>query len=185
MTVQAAKSHLRARISQILAQKTPADFKEAGLKAAELFSSWLSGMPQKSIKNIALFRSMKDEIDMSFMETLMVDLDATVFFPRKFKKNVQENRDFETHLGICGTAKDMNMIIVPGRAFDRWGHRLGRGGGHYDLCLSPLSTLEKGPILVGIALEEQIIDLVPSEAHDVAMHFILTPRELFKAGEHI
>lgn len=185
MTVQAAKSHLRASIAKILEQKTPADFKEAGLRAAELFSSWLSEMPEKSIQNIALFHSMKDEIDMSFIEKIVVDLGATVFFPKKYKKKILKSQDFETRLGLHSTAQDMDLIVVPGRAFDRWGRRLGRGGGHYDLCLSPLSTLETGPILVGIALEEQIVDFVPSEAHDVAMHLILTPQELFKAGEHI
>jgi 5-formyltetrahydrofolate cyclo-ligase len=62
-------------------------------------------------------------------------------------------------------------VVVPGRAFDRRGHRLGRGAGHYDRALASLP----GAVLrVGYAYALQVVDSLPAEPHDVPMHDVVT-----------
>lgn len=71
------------------------------------------------------------------------------------------------------TAYDqIDLIVVPGMAFDRQGHRLGRGKGYYDrfLCQPDLAKAYK----LGIAFEFQILEEVPTDRHDILMDEVLT-----------
>lgn len=63
------------------------------------------------------------------------------------------------------------LILVPGRAFDFNGARLGRGGGWYDRVLSRAAP---DAFFVGVGFERQIVSQVPRETHDVLMHAIVT-----------
>ncbi|MGK0168995.1 MAG: 5-formyltetrahydrofolate cyclo-ligase [Gammaproteobacteria bacterium] len=71
--------------------------------------------------------------------------------------------------------KLLNMVVVPGLAFDRTGARLGYGKGYYDGLLAQRSP---HTICVGLCFAEQVVDVVPTQAHDIAMDFIVTDREL-------
>lgn len=68
-------------------------------------------------------------------------------------------------------------ILVPGLAFDRAGHRLGRGAGFYDRFLEAfLATFpdRRAEITVmGVCREEQIVDSVPVEGHDIGVDCLL------------
>ena len=64
----------------------------------------------------------------------------------------------------------LDLILVPGVAFDLQGRRLGRGKGYYDQLLAEV----RGPIC-GVAFDEQIVAEVPLEPHDVVVDCILTP----------
>ena len=68
-------------------------------------------------------------------------------------------------------AKALDMIIVPLVAFDRTGARLGYGGGCYDRYLPMLSP---ACLIVGIAFEEQRVDHVPTDAHDLPLPNIVS-----------
>jgi 5-formyltetrahydrofolate cyclo-ligase len=70
---------------------------------------------------------------------------------------------------------DLDLVLVPGVAFGLDGHRLGRGKGYYDRLLQSFSGTK-----VGIAFEEQIVEVVPSEPNDVRMDVILTPTRSVK-----
>jgi len=70
---------------------------------------------------------------------------------------------------------DVDIIIMPGAAFDHAGNRLGYGGGYYDKLLS---RLEKPVPLVAIAYEEQIFSSLPHEAHDIQVHMIVTDKRI-------
>jgi 5-formyltetrahydrofolate cyclo-ligase len=65
---------------------------------------------------------------------------------------------------------DLDLVLVPGLAFDAQGHRLGRGKGFYDRMLQDFRGKK-----AGIAFDEQIVDAVPAEKNDVKMDFVLTP----------
>lgn len=65
----------------------------------------------------------------------------------------------------------LGMIIAPLVAFDRTGARLGYGGGCYDRYLPTLSTSCQ---IVGIAFEEQCVDHVPTDAHDLPLPNIIS-----------
>lgn len=66
----------------------------------------------------------------------------------------------------------IDAVIVPGVAFDESGKRLGYGGGYFDRLL-PL--LRPDCVRLGVAFDEQLLDHIPAEDHDVDMHIILTP----------
>lgn len=72
---------------------------------------------------------------------------------------------------------DADLVIMPGVAFDLKGNRLGYGAGYYDKLLS---TLEKEIPLVAIAYEEQIVDSLPSESHDVRVDMIVTDKRIIE-----
>ncbi len=64
-----------------------------------------------------------------------------------------------------------DIVIVPGVAFTTGGLRLGYGGGYYDRYL-PRCTQAK---LLALTYPQQIVDYIPTEAHDLTIPSILTP----------
>jgi 5-formyltetrahydrofolate cyclo-ligase len=64
----------------------------------------------------------------------------------------------------------LDLLLVPGVAFDLHGRRLGRGQGFYDQLLAEMSGMT-----CGVAFDEQIVGTVPVEPHDVHLNCILTP----------
>ena len=76
--------------------------------------------------------------------------------------------------------ESIDLIVVPGLAFDAAGGRLGRGGGHYDATLAamPLRTPR-----VGLAFEAQLVPKVPREPHDVALDAVVTEDRVLPDGE--
>lgn len=61
------------------------------------------------------------------------------------------------------------LIVMPALAVDRFGHRLGYGGGFYDRFLAK----QKAAGMVAV-FDEFIVERLPSELHDVRMNFVLT-----------
>ena len=71
-------------------------------------------------------------------------------------------------------------MFTPLAAFDRRGHRIGFGAGHYDRTLARLRA--KGPIhAVGVAYSVSEVEAAPDEPHDEPLDFILTEKELIDA----
>ena len=66
---------------------------------------------------------------------------------------------------------DFDVVLVPGRLFDRHGVRLGRGGGHYDRLLP---RLRPGAAVIGVTVEERIVPRLPTERHDRPMTHLAT-----------
>ncbi len=66
---------------------------------------------------------------------------------------------------------DIDLVLVPGVAFDAAGHRLGYGLGFYDRFLA---ALPHRPPRVGLALGVQLVAAVPTEAHDLPMDHVVT-----------
>lgn len=79
----------------------------------------------------------------------------------------------------------VDLYIVPGLAFDRRGGRMGQGAGFYDRYLARAldagqSSLKPGgpsprPILIGVTLDELIVEEVPRDEHDLLMDIVLAP----------
>ena len=69
-----------------------------------------------------------------------------------------------------------DIMLVPCAAFDRLGHRIGYGAGHYDFTLAHLRKAK--PITtVGLAFAAQETKAVPALAHDVALDYVLTEKK--------
>ncbi len=75
----------------------------------------------------------------------------------------------------------IDFVIVPGRAFDSDGRRLGRGKGYYDGFLSRLKPFGAGgPMKLGVAFACQLADAVPVEPRDVNMDAIATEHRVIR-----
>ncbi|MGA3673942.1 5-formyltetrahydrofolate cyclo-ligase [Lysinibacillus agricola] len=68
-------------------------------------------------------------------------------------------------------ANEMDVILVPGVVFDKFGYRIGYGGGYYDRYVLNCS---KGK-LVSLLFDEQLFEQVPTDAHDCPVDIIVTP----------
>ena len=78
-------------------------------------------------------------------------------------------------------AVEPDVLFVPLAAFDRRGHRIGYGYGHFDATLERLR--ESRPVLaVGVAFSCQEIPEVPDEDHDQRLDFVITDEELLEFG---
>ena len=73
--------------------------------------------------------------------------------------------------------EEIDLVVVPGLAFDRTGNRLGRGAGFYDRFLS---QPEMRATTCGVAFAEQVIDEVPAHAHDVRLKMLATDEEVLR-----
>jgi 5-formyltetrahydrofolate cyclo-ligase len=71
-----------------------------------------------------------------------------------------------------------DIMLVPLAAFDRLGHRIGYGAGHYDHTFAHLRKT-KAVRGVGIGFAAQQIKAVPALAHDVALDYVLTETRTF------
>lgn len=65
---------------------------------------------------------------------------------------------------------DIQVIIVPGVAFDRRGYRVGYGAGYYDRFLPSVQRA----LRIGLTYESCVYHMVPAEPHDQRVHWLLT-----------
>ena len=65
----------------------------------------------------------------------------------------------------------LDVLLVPGLAFDESGGRLGRGGGHYDRLIS---DCRPDCAIVGVTWEERVVAAVPMEPHDRRVGWLAT-----------
>ena len=72
---------------------------------------------------------------------------------------------------------ELDVVMVPGVAFDRQGGRLGNGAGYYDRLLLDLRV---DAIRAGVCYDSQLLASVSMEAHDVYMDYVITETNLYR-----
>ena len=85
--------------------------------------------------------------------------------------NVNEDRKVEL--------KEIDIVVIPGTGFDTKGNRLGYGGGYYDRLLADTG---KHIPKIALAFEEQIVEDIPAEPHDMKMDIIVTDERVIRAS---
>jgi 5-formyltetrahydrofolate cyclo-ligase len=78
---------------------------------------------------------------------------------------------------IACTIDHIDLIAVPGVAFDQQGHRLGRGGGYYDRLLDEFNGRA-----TGVAFDFQLLPSVPVEQHDRPVDILVTETQVIKVS---
>ena len=81
---------------------------------------------------------------------------------------------------LCSGPEAIDLVIVPGVAFDASCRRLGQGRGYYDTFLEKLSAARAAQglppaLTVGLGLQEQLVDEVPIDPHDIALDYVCLP----------
>jgi 5-formyltetrahydrofolate cyclo-ligase len=72
--------------------------------------------------------------------------------------------------------RELDLVMVPGVAFDRKGSRMGHGFGYYDKLLQ--HARDDAP-LVALAFECQLFPEIPTQAHDIFMDKIITEKAIY------
>jgi 5-formyltetrahydrofolate cyclo-ligase len=132
---------------------------------------------------IALFAAMNDEVPTAVALDRWPQLGKRVVVPR-VEGDIMRFYDYspeQMRTGAFGilepegdnecVPEEIDLIIVPARAFTRAGERLGRGGGFYDKYMS---KAEFRASKVGIAFECQIFDSLPCDSHDIRVDHVVT-----------
>lgn len=174
------KTEVRKRMREM---KRAVPFEEK-LRRSELIMERVAAMPcfQKA-KVVLLYWSMADEVQThAFVERWWRE--KTVLLPCVDGDNLRlrpytgpecmtagEQFGIGEPTGEEWTDLDrIDMIVVPGVAFDREGNRMGRGRGFYDRLLKTATHAFK----VGVAFDFQVIEAVPTEPHDVKMDTVVS-----------
>jgi 5-formyltetrahydrofolate cyclo-ligase len=142
----------------------------------------------KKAKLVMFYVSLKDEVDTFSMIDEAVKMGKRVCVPVMLKEEMRliageikdRQKDLERkHFGIyqpkAGHAREVpldniDLVVVPGVAFDRKNVRLGRGHGYYDrfLCCLPKHTKT-----IGLAFDFQVVDSLPQDSHDIPVSKII------------
>jgi len=143
-------------------------------------------------KSVMFYSPLHDELDFSPLIDEALAAGKTVALP-KFVEATQSYTPFKiSHaqrdcaagrfgiiepIATCAQfpANRLDLIMVPGVAFDVTGHRLGRGQGHYDRLLANVVGVK-----CGVAFDEQLVQRIPAEAHDIRMNCVLTPTQVIE-----
>ncbi len=70
-----------------------------------------------------------------------------------------------------GVLREADVVLVPALAVDATGARLGQGGGSYDRAL-----LRALGLVLAIVHDDEVVDAIPSEPHDLGVDGMLTPQ---------
>ncbi|MEW6068450.1 MAG: 5-formyltetrahydrofolate cyclo-ligase [Nitrospirota bacterium] len=160
-----------------------------------LIKQWLFNLPEVAEAKVILFyASFRSEVDTADMIKESFRIGKRIVLPKVDRENhrltLYEIKDIkELSTGYMGipepflseerlmTIDDVDIVIIPGAAFDYSGNRLGYGEGYYDILLS--ERKEKMPI-VALAYEEQLVDSIPSESHDIKVNIIVTDKRIIR-----
>lgn len=77
--------------------------------------------------------------------------------------------------------ENIDVMLLPGLAFDRAGRRLGYGGGYYDEAAGKLRAAGRG-FLVGVAYDFQLVDRCPAGEADVGVDCVVTDRQVVRCA---
>lgn len=75
--------------------------------------------------------------------------------------------------------KCIELVLVPGIAFDLKGSRVGFGRGYFDRFLKRLPA---SAVITALSFEKQIVKSIPADKHDIKMDYIITENRIIKCG---
>ena len=84
----------------------------------------------------------------------------------------------EPRAGQPVPVEQIDLVLVPLVGWDRHGGRLGMGAGYYDRALADVAGAAR-PVRAGIAYTVQRVEQVPTDPHDVPLHFVITEEGRF------
>lgn len=180
MITMERKKEIRREVRQRIAQMEES---ARALAAEKIFSHIEQLELFGKAECIALFVAMKDEVSTEIALRRWRDMGKHLVVPR-VEGDIMRFYDYDPErmqVGAFGIvepmgdveceAKDIDLMIVPARAFTLSGERLGRGGGFYDKYMS-LNGFRAAKI--GIAFSCQIFDSLPCDKHDIRVDRVVT-----------
>ncbi len=171
----------------MLAAITPEDRHEQSIQACRRLVS-LPDVQRSSI--VMLYMPLPSEVDLTTAAVRCFQMGQTVCVPtvdwNRQEMTATEVTSFDDegiHVDERGLrtptagrpipGESIDVVVVPGLAFDAEGWRLGRGGGYYDKFLGRIGKRTR---LIGLGFDEQIVEHVPHDSHDIRMQAVITDR---------
>lgn len=141
-------------------------------------------------REVVLYAAYGDEVDVVPLASSLRERGTSVCFPRVAQDQLQvvACSPLQLRPGFRGLAEPdgparpldrVDVVVVPGLAFDPSGVRLGQGGGHYDRLLGrlPASTVR-----IGVGFACQLVPHVPALPHDEPVDLVVTDRVVHVTG---
>ena len=181
MSVADGKMNLRKEIARV---KKTVSKEQRALQSLEVTTLIEADQDFRKASVILAYWSLNDEVDLrplirnwsSQKQFLLPQIVGRHLVLKAFEG--EEQMVAESVFGILepqgpvfSDYEKIDLVLVPGLAFDRQGHRLGRGGGYYDKLLPQLPNAIK----IGVGFSFQLVLDVPCELHDVVLDRVLTP----------
>lgn len=185
--IRSEKESLRASIKERLKRLSPEDRVR---ESRSLCKRLIAALPETPGTICVFYPMTGSEADIRELFPTLLKRGWTLFFPRfegsgfAFRKaptidalvpgkyGLLEPTADEEKLSIA----DVDIALLPGLAFDAAGGRIGRGNGGYDRWLEELRTKNPKAKVWGIALDCQMVAVIPRETHDMPMDLVVTPR---------
>lgn len=165
-----SKSDLRREKLNIRNRLTIDEIKEKSSLIVKRLKPHLKG-------RVGIFYPIKNEVD------LLELLTNGIAFPK-----VIDDMNFFEYEGSftlgkydipepTGRQVEVDTIVVPGSVFDLKGYRIGYGGGYYDRYMKPHHKK------IGVCFDFQVVDVLPTEAHDVGLDMLITESRIINFKE--
>jgi 5-formyltetrahydrofolate cyclo-ligase len=186
------KRRLRRELRQRLREVAPGQAAEASRRAAAHLAESLE---LAGARRVILYAALADELPSRPFFDAALDAGRPTFLPRPGPNAILEVAPVacweDLRPGRYGVLEPPaarpgsalapgDLILVPGLAFDREGHRLGRGRGWWDRTLAASRGVELTAVGVGFAF--QVVEAVPHGPEDQAVGAILTEDGWHRAG---
>lgn len=139
---------------------------------------------------VMAYMPIKNEVHTGKLIRVALESGKTLLLPRVVDMERMEavpvtNAESDLRPGVMGILEPdpaiaavdpsiIDLVIIPGIAFDRKGHRLGFGAGYYDRFI-PL--LKRECVILAPAYSFQVLEHIPAENHDRKVHIIVTENE--------
>lgn len=173
------KEELRQQIKQLKRQFTPAQLEKLSLPVLARLRPLLA-----EAQTIMAYYSLPDEVCTHQLIDELVAEGKTVLLPKVLDDETMELRRYTGRhdlregafhimepIGALFTSSAIDIALIPGVAFDAFGHRLGRGRGYYDRFLSSLRTVPTE--LIGLCFDFQKVPEVPVDANDIPVDLVI------------
>ncbi len=143
----------------------------------------------REARTVALYVPVRSEVDLM----TLVGVDGKTFvFPRVTGTDLvfspaDPTSDLapgtygipEPTSSVCVDMGEVDLVLVPGIAFDRYGHRLGYGKGFYDRLI----RCNPGVVFMGVCLEEFLLDSLPVDPWDARVAYVVTQAGIYNGGK--
>lgn len=187
------KKDLRQLMRQKLSTISPAGWHERSIAACR---NLLTTSEYRRAEVVMIFLTMTCEVDTSHialqawndMKRVLaprVAWEQRRMLPTEITSLTNDVRDGELGIrqpveGMPVPVSEIDLLIVPGLAFDAHGNRLGRGRGFYDRFLAHRDF--RG-CACGLAIDEQVVDVVPTSETDARLAMLVTPKGVWRFGD--
>ncbi|HII53459.1 5-formyltetrahydrofolate cyclo-ligase [Candidatus Micrarchaeota archaeon CG08_land_8_20_14_0_20_49_17] len=188
------KSELRQMVKNRLGALSPTEI----VQKSEQVRVQLFSMPVfKRAKTVMFYASTKGEVHTPPMIVDAMNSGKTVLLPKMdgersltkilackvsdFEELVPNKFGIPEPRGASVPIELIDVIIVPGLAFDEKCSRIGRGHGYFDKFLALAD--KKSTRFIALAFELQLFSQIPSEPHDVPMHAVVTEKRIIEAQQ--